>query len=163
MKFIVGAVIVLSSAAALATPAVGDYVKYDVQVTQGAQVVTGTLERELTGFDAGAQAYAEKQTTTVNGQVQTQESTVAASDLINDAGIANILNNCAAYGGSAGSVTVPAGTFNVCAVPVNNNSQRATYAVTTVPYGFVAADVVTVSNGAHTVATLDAYKAGQKK
>jgi len=164
MKMLIGVLVLLASAAALATPAVGDYVKYNISVTPAGSTtaVTGTLEQQLMSFNATTNQYDQKNTTTITGGTATvQEGLVNAADLITDAGIAQILGNCSSFGGTSASAVLPDGSHtNGCAVPVDSTTEHSTYVVVKVPFGIFAADIVSKANGNHTIATLNSYKVG---
>lgn len=107
--------------AAHAMPLVGDYANFDIVITNGTDNMTGSYEIALTGQNsAGFQM-----STTVklgNQPAQKDQQTVAATDLMDDATVASVLANCAAYGGALQQLAVAAGTFNTCAVPTQNDA-----------------------------------------
>lgn len=125
MKIFLTLVTLLFAATAQATPAVGDYAKFNV--TSGA--VSGIYEQTLTSLRSDG--YVMLSVLTVNGQAQRDESIVAGSDLMTDATINTVLTDCAAYGGRPEQVVVPAGTFATCAF----TEQAGTVWIAQVPFG----------------------------
>ena len=103
--------------------------------------MAGTLEVALvaktaTGFKMTA-------TTKFDNQPSDhREEDVNTDDLINDEMISYLLANCAAQNGQLQNVTVPAGTFNSCAI-TNENS---TIWIAQAPFGFVKRTELTPEN-----------------
>src|SRR4051812_35446503 len=91
---------------ALAMPTVGDQALYSLNMTNGGQAITGTLEQLITANDAGMFTV---QTTVNDGKSnQVQNDKKAASDLLSTDLVTQILANCAAYGGQPANITVAA-------------------------------------------------------
>ncbi len=117
---------------AQATPLVGDYSNFKVTVDVQGQIVPGTLELALvaktaTGF---------KMTNTTkfeNQPAEHNEEDVTAEELLNDEIISYLLANCSAQNGKLETVTVPAGTFNTCAISNDNSTSW----IGQVPFGMV--------------------------
>lgn len=165
MKILISALTILTSTAVLAIPTVGDYVKYDVAVVQGGSStpIVGTIEQTLSDFDAAKNQYFQTTTTTITGGASSQsQDWVNATDLLTDAGIAQLVNNCAGVGGQTADVQTAAGVLHTCAVPVSNDKETSTYWVGSVPFGIVQADIVTKSNGNHTQAVINSFRIGSK-
>lgn len=131
MKMLILLATTVLATLAQATPLVGDYSNFKATVSTEGQTMAGTLEVALvaktaTGFKMTATTKFDNQPS------EHQEKDVNADDLINDEMISYLLANCAAQSGQLQSVTVPAGTFNSCAI-TNENS---TIWIAQVPFGF---------------------------
>lgn len=148
----------LVTASAFAMPAVGDQALYNVNLTQGAQSMTGTLEQLITGMDGSL--FVVQQTTNMGKDSQVQTDKKAAQDLLSDATVNMVLQNCAANGGKSETITVPAGTFPTCAIPVQDSEGTGTYWIGAVAFGIVKGDFK-YSNGVHAVMDLQSFKMGQ--
>ena len=161
MKFLLAAVpVLLLSSVVFAIPAVGDYAKYSLNMTVNGQVLAGTLEETLTAYDPASDSFTEQIVVTdQNGNAQTQLSTTQRSQLLNDAVLGQLPAVCAQAGGSLGSTTVPAGTFNTCNVPASNGSTGNVW-IGDVPFGIVQANVADSSSGTTTALALLAYTTG---
>lgn len=72
---------------------------------------------EITGFDASSNIYTVRSTLTARGQNQAQEIQVAKDDLLDRARVQMVIANCPMAGGTAETLTVPAGTFQTCKIP----------------------------------------------
>lgn len=149
---------VLFTTAALAMPAVGDNAVYSLQISQGGQSMSGTLETTITGFANGS--YSLESKINMGGQQQVQNDQRQAQEMVTDALISQIMTNCAQYGGKLESVTVPAGTFNTCALPVNPQDGTGTTWVANVPFGLVKVDS-TDTQGQKTFGELNSFKFGK--
>jgi hypothetical protein len=126
----------LIAVAAGATPKIGDKSIYNVNLSMGSQSMDGKVTFELTAFDATTDAWSQVTTTEFNGKRNIQQSTMSTKDLLTDAMIDDVLANCAAKGGTAETVTSPAGDLPSCAVPVSNGSGTGTVWVAKVPFGY---------------------------
>lgn len=148
------------SSVAFAMPSVNDSASYDVVVTQGNQSQHITYDASLTEYNSGQDTFKMVEVTTVHGQQpQTQEGWVKGEDLASDELVAELLTNCAKYRGKAGKVTVPAGTFDSCALPQNNNGVVGTLWVAKVSFGIAK---IEQSNGRQKmVMALKSFKLGQ--
>ena len=109
-----------------AMPNVGDEALFDYTVTQNGETQTGTLEARLVSFDQTKNQYDETYTITLNGTTQTGDFPMDVTDLLTDAQLADILTHCEAHGGSHESVTVPAGTYDTCAIPYTADNASGT-------------------------------------
>lgn len=133
-KIIIALFAFVSISAFAAAPKVGDTATYALDITG---MGTGTSTTTITAFDAATQTYTVKTDTSLNGQSQSEEEVTPAADMASEEMIAQILSNCAPYGGTSETVTVPAGTFAVCTINGASIGQ--------VPFGFVK--VVQTENG----------------
>lgn len=148
----------LLTTAAYAIPAIGDMANYNFAITQQGQNITGTLEQTITSMNSGL--YNVQSTYNVNGQSQVQNDQKKAEDLVSDAMINNILTNCASSGGQLASITVPAGAFNTCALPINDGEKTGTIWIGQVAFGVVKMDTTTTA-GDKTYVELVSFKLGQ--
>lgn len=159
MKTIVMSLVsVLFTTAAMAMPAVGDNAVYSVQISQGGQSVSGTLESTITAASAGTFTVESK--INLGGQSQVQNETRQAQEMVSDALIADIMTNCASYGGKIESVTVPAGNFNSCALPSNPQDGTGFTWIAPVAFGVVKIDT-TNTQGQRTYGELNSFKFGK--
>jgi len=148
---------VLFAATAFAMPAVGDLALYNVTVSQGGQTISGTVETTITATNAGM--FTMQTTMNFNGQSQVKSEQRSAQDLLSDSTIQQIIAQCAQVGGKIESVTVPAGTFNTCAVPSQEHGTTGTMWVAQVPFGLVKIDQ-TNAQGQKTYGELQSFKMG---
>lgn len=148
----------LVTASAFAMPAVGDHALYNVTISQGGQSANGTLETTITALNNGQ--YNVESKVNIGGQSQVQNDQKAASDLLSDAVLAQVMSNCAQYGGKMESVTVAAGTFNACALPAQDQGSTGFTWVAQVAFGIVKYDV-TDANGQTTHAELQSFQFGK--
>jgi len=147
------------SSSAFAMPSVGDDSVFALTNTMNGQTVTGTVEIKLISHNTSNETWDERESITVNGQSQTQDQSVATSQLLTDATAQQILASCASIGGKAQSITVPAGTFNTCSIPSSSNGSTGTVWISTVTFGVVQSDE-TASNGEHVVLKLVSTHSG---
>jgi len=157
MKLLAIAIFVLSSSAALATPAVGDYAVFSGTVTKGTQVTTIRDEMELVSYDQTTNQFTEKITETTPAGTTSGSQQVDATKLLTDSTIAQILQTCASFGGVPASVTTAIATFNTCALPVDGNS-KGTVWVGAVPFGIVQMDLTDVASGQRSQAIVTAAR-----
>lgn len=123
---IVFASLCLGNIAAFAIPNVGDDAVFNVAASDGAHSLTGTDEWNLVSFDQSSGNYDEKDTFTQTGAApQVKDNKVAAKDILDSAAVNDELANCVAGGGQLATVTVPAGTFDTCAVPISSSAAQA--------------------------------------
>lgn len=147
----------LVSASAYATPKLGDYAAFDLTATQNGQTAQGTLEQEI--VQANGDQFLERQTVTFSGQTpEVSEGWKAVSDFLDDATIDAIVANCASAGGSAQSITVPAGTYNTCAMNFDNQDSQGTVWITMVPFGVARVDTTIKENGVQVSALLRSFR-----
>ncbi len=118
----------LLSISAMATPKVGDYAEFNLTITNTNGSLPGSFSLEITKFDDASKNYTVKTTVQLQGQdaPQVQEDQQAESSFLNDAAIDNVLADCAGAGGTAEQVVVPAGPFNSCKFPQNDDANNTT-------------------------------------
>lgn len=116
MKFVISALAFVGFAsAAHAMPAVGDSATFNGN--WGADAVSQTMT--YVSFDQATNTFKQSTTTTIGAQApQTQEDAVKMEDTASDAQLQDLVTNCAAYGYTPETVTVPAGTFASCKLPM---------------------------------------------
>lgn len=149
----------LVSVSAYATPRVGDYAAYDVSIALNGQTMQATLQQELVQHDATQNQFLQRQTIDIPGQQQqVEDSWTPASDFLDDATIEAILGNCAAANGTPQTITVPAGTFDTCAVKFENEGSTGTAFITKVPFGAARVDSVRKEDGMVINTALKAFR-----
>lgn len=136
MKTIVFALVSIAASAALAFPTVKDKSVFNgIYAGAAGGQIEFTQTLELTKFDAATGKYTMSNVFTMtNGQTQTQEVQVDATELMDNARVQQILAQCATVSGTAGETTVTAGTFKTCQIPTQRGG---TVFVAEVPFGFV--------------------------
>lgn len=149
---------VLFTTAAMAMPAIGDNAVYSLQISQGGQSVSGTLETTITANNSGTFSIESK--INLGGQSQVQTEQKSEQEMVSDALIADLMSNCANYGGKIESVTVPAGTFNACALPAQPQDGTGFTWIAPVAFGVVKVDM-TNPQGQKTYAELNSFKFGK--
>ncbi len=113
MKFVFALVAALVAAPAFAGPVVGEKAVFDVELKMGENAVTGTLVLEITKVEADK--YFITNTVTFDGQEpNVTEEERALADYADPAQIEQVVADCAAQGGTAEAITVPAGEFQTC-------------------------------------------------
>ena len=148
------------SASAFAMPAVGDVALFDLAATVNGNQYNGTVEISLTEFNAANQQYHEKQVLNIAGQNQVQDQWVESKNLPTEALINAVLGNCAAYGGTSEKITVPAGAFDTCVMPFNDNGHTGKSWIGQTVFGVVKNDDTQTSNGTHAVMSLRSFTNG---
>lgn len=149
----------LMATTALAMPKVGDVVNYNFTISQQGQNTNGTVKQTITTFVNGM--YNVETTYEANGQTQVQNNQRKPENMIDDATINAVLSNCAAYNGKLETVTVPAGTFNTCSIPNNENNQKGDIWFGAVPFGVVKM-ISTNANGRQTYMELTSFQFGKQ-
>jgi hypothetical protein len=133
---------------AQATPKLGDYASYDATVTNNGQSFVVRIQRELIREDAANAQFLERQTVELPGQpAEATESWNPADAFLSDAFIAEALGKCSENGGALQAVTVPAGTFDTCALPYETDEEMGTAFIAKVPFGLARIDSVRKSDG----------------
>ena len=124
MKFVTIAATLLAGAMAFAYPSVKDQSTLVGVYTDASGARTDFTQTLLiTAFDEPKLMYTVKVTAvTSKGQTETQEQQVSEDDLMNGDLVKYLLENCAAQGGKLDKVTVPAGTFDTCALPTQDGT-----------------------------------------
>ncbi|MCO5141992.1 MAG: hypothetical protein M9962_02755 [Oligoflexia bacterium] len=149
----------LISANAMATPKVGDYAKFDAVAQKDGQSMGLTIELAITNYNQSNNQYLQKQVITISGgQSQVSEDWKPADDFLSDATINAVLNNCAQAGGTLQTVQSPAGLFNACAVPFDNQEERGTAWITAVPFGIVKMESYSKTEGLTITSVLSSYR-----
>lgn len=163
MKLFSMLVTILASAAALATPAVGDYAKFDVKIEQNGAYMLGTYEVSILSKDESTGQFKMKTVVSMEDQTpQSREKYVDASDFINDQTINKVLANCAGYGGKLSSYTISNFTTTTCVVPTQDDegTEDGEVHVALVPLGLVK-QVQKDSAGRTTSLLLTAFTKGK--
>jgi len=149
---------ILFAATAFAMPSVGDQALYNVTMSQGGQQMVGTLEQLITANNNDM--YDVQMTFNFNGSSQVKNEQRDIQDLMTDGYLNDILTNCQQYGGQSGPVTVSAGTFDACALPINDNDQTGTYWLGNVAFGLLKVDMKS-KDGQETHSELQSFKFGK--
>lgn len=141
------------ASAAHASPAVGDSATFNGN--WGADAVAQTMT--FTSFDQATNSFKQMTTTTIGAQAPaSQEDAVKMEDTASDAALQDLVTNCAAYGYTPESITVPAGTFASCKLPMEAGGFVW---LGVVPFAVLKFD--TVSDGKPLVLTLTTFTRGQ--
>ncbi|MBX2993939.1 MAG: hypothetical protein KF681_03940 [Bdellovibrionaceae bacterium] len=119
MKLFTTLAILAFSAVASAYPALKDKAVFNgVFQGGGGGTMNFTQTLEIVNVLNNNSQFVVRQTLNLpNGQTQQQDNTFASTDLLDKAGVDNILAQCTQAGGALEALTVPAGTFNTCALP----------------------------------------------
>jgi len=155
-KFFVFGCSLFLSASAIAMPTVGDSALYSWTHALATKVSVGTSTRSIIKFNP-ASGFTTLLVTEMDGKTNTVEQ--ETSSLPTDAWIVDLLANCTAYGGTPETLSVKAGPFETCSMPINSrgNTGRAWFAH--VPFGFVKS-VVNGSKGNIDTLELQAFTLG---
>ncbi len=149
------------SASAFAMPAVGDKAQFDIDLTlSNGGHYNGTVDLSLTEYNATSQQYKEEQLLAIAGQTRSQANWVDAKNLLTEGLINAVLGNCAAYGGSSQQVAVGAGTFQVCALPFDDQDSKGTNYIGQATFGIIKQDSTSKKDGTHTILSLRSYHNG---
>ncbi len=127
MKLIGSLIVLLASAAALATPAVGDVARFNVKLEQNGAYMTGEYEVALLAKDAAGNYKMRTVVTMEDSPAQTRETMEPAKNFLSDAVIQGALANCEAYGGRKGQYTIPGSqtqTVPTCVIPSQDDQGR---------------------------------------
>ncbi len=128
----------LTSYSVFAAPKVGDTAKYDVQLELDGKTQSLTSTNELVAYDAAQKKYHQKVTIQLaNGQSRVQEAWVSEDELLSDAAIDDLLQNCAANKGVSEKVKVIAGEYNACALEYDQQDESGKVWIAKVPFGVV--------------------------
>jgi hypothetical protein len=148
----------LASHSALATtPQVGDMVLFDTTLLSEGHSSFGSLQLELIQQDFNGK-FLERQTIGIPGRSpQVKEDWKNATDFIDDDSINKTLANCESYNGKRQSILVPAGSFDSCALPVDNDSNSGTIWVARVPLGIIRTESVSKADGTQMTMALRDY------
>lgn len=159
-QFFSAVLVLLSSTAAFAYPAIGDYAMWKGTSVRNGMSSNISLERSITGFDASMDMFSVVETVSVDGQVQTSTIAQKSDELLTKQQVGEVLSFCAMAGGVLEGVTVPAGSFATCKLPTTNeNGQSDGFIwVGDVSFGIVKASGV--QDGADYVLELSTFRAG---
>ena len=78
--------------------------------------------------------------------------------VLDDTTIDAIVANCTSAGGTAQSISVPAGTYNACAMNFDNQDSKGTVWITQVPFGVARVDTTIKENGVQVSALLRSFR-----
>lgn len=146
----------LVGSTAMAMPAVGDSADYNFTLDQEGFVLTGTLQMKLTAYDSMKKTYTRETTTTIAGQTSTSTDDTPEADLLTDAQVDAEIANCVSLGGTLEPVTVPAGTFDTCALGDTAGNKQWTAKV---PFGIAKGELM--QEGAKISLELTAFTSGK--
>jgi putative hemolysin len=119
MKVVLSLAVLAFSAMASAYPALKDKAVYNGTFQGGGgggMSFTQTLEI-VNALNNNTQFVVRQTLNLPNGQTQSQDNTFNASDLLDKAMVGQILAQCTQAGGALEALTVPAGSFQTCALP----------------------------------------------
>ncbi len=132
---------------AFATPKVGDFAQYQLNIQNGANSMDLTLIREILNQDASGNFLVRQIIQLPDGNQQTSENLEGADQFLSDATIDGLLGNCASAGGALQTITVPAGSFETCAVPFSNDAETGTAWIGKVSLGLVQIQTTSKEDG----------------
>lgn len=159
IRSLIAALVFLTATTALATPKIGDFANFNVDVEKNGQKASLTLSREITQFNQANNSYMIKQVITMpNGEKQESEDWQTADNFLNDETIDSILANCAQYGGALQEITVPAGKFNTCALKFDNQDAVGIAWVGKVSMGLVRLDQQSKQDSTRTILNLANFR-----
>ena len=124
-------------------------------------VFSGSTEMEITSFDTSTQLYTVKTTLTVGDQKSDDEQQVKASDLLTDDLIASTIAQCLQMGGKLEKILVPAGSFDTCAIVIEDENELVTTWVAQVPFGIAKSISQMKVTGEIKTSELQAYRPGR--
>lgn len=149
----------LVSTSAYATPRLGDFAAFNAVISVNGQTIQADVQQEIVQQDAGNNQFLERQTVVLSGRSpEVTDSWKAADEFLDDATIDAILANCAAAGGTSQAITVPAGAFDTCAVPFDNESTQGIAWIAKVPFGVAKADSLNKENGMNVSMELRSFR-----
>jgi hypothetical protein len=157
--------LIFVSTEALATPKVGDAASFETAVTQNGQSAIGLVSIELMSYDA-ARGFLQRQTAEFPGSApEVTEEWMPENEFFSDATIDQLLGkgnssigNCAHFNGTLQAITVPAGTFDSCAIPFESAENKGTVWVAKVSLGIVRLDLVSKQNGPSMSSMLKSFR-----
>jgi hypothetical protein len=148
----------LFSTFAQATPVVGDLVRYKMTTSVGPQNQIMEQRVEVTSVNPSAGTFTTKTTITFNGTTVSQESETA--DMNSATESESTLDHCSempADMASIETITVPAGTFKVCHIKMEQDGNKLDQYMGRVMFGLVKS--VTTITAAHQTITLELIEA----
>ena len=137
MKLFAILAITLGTLAAHAYPAVGDASTFNGKFYQAGstQAIMFMQSLELTAYDKSKNEFTMKITLDLpNGDTKVEEQQVAAANLLDEAAVNNVLSVCNSQGGTIEKVSVDAGDFEACAIPLERGGKTW---VAHAPFGVV--------------------------
>lgn len=149
----------LVAGSAMAMPSAGDLAIFDFTSTKEDEVVVGTFQRQLIAYHSDTDAFEERVSVVANGQSFSSAGQLPAKDLLTDAMLEQILSQCSAIGGSNETITVPAGTFQTCAMNSNSENGSGMVWLGAASFGLVKSDF-TSNDGYRTILELRDYRYG---
>ena len=159
-KFLAFASVLLAGLVASAYPAINDKATFNgLYIPKGStQGVQFMQTMEIKSFNASTQKYLVVRTLDLpDGRSQEEQAETAASDLMTQSSVNQILANCAAVGGVSEQIKVTAGTFNTCKITQTNS----TIWLGDVPFGIVKMISLDSGSGATIALELSLFQAGQ--
>lgn len=147
------------SSLAQAYPAIGDLAAFEGTVSVSGQVMPAQIAFEITGRDAATGEWTQTQTTTVGNASQKESSKVKADDVTDRQTVLTVLANCGAMGGKSGTMNTPAGSFNSCALKIEEPGNATTFYIADVPFGVAAFDAD--QNGTRVIMKLKSFAHGK--
>lgn len=163
MKLFVSMLAILASAAAFATPTVGDNSLFSLKIEQNGAFMAGSYEISLTAVDATG-GFKMQSIVTIEGQEpNVSESVVEKKNFLTDAQIADVLANCQSYGGALENYTAPTFTTQTCKLPQTNEQGQPAGEVyiAAVPFGVAKQVEIEPSTGRTTTLELQKFTAGK--
>lgn len=148
----------LTSISALATPKIGDYAEYDMNLSRDGMSLPGSYIQEVLAFDAASNTYNVKTIFQLQGgEANIQEEAKPADDFIDDMKIDVLLGSCADVGGTLETTQVPAGNFNTCKLLLEDSENTVWIWIAKVPFGFVKLDQ-TQKDGMHIILEMKNFR-----
>jgi len=124
-----------------ATPALNDRNDYRVQVIQLGNYKVGNVVVELTDYDENLDQFLQKTTAHFFNETHTKEEWMNRRQFYTNEQVQDTLNHCSRYGGWKQLLTVAAGTFETCSLPVRGAYFSGTAWIGDVPFGIVKTDL----------------------
>jgi hypothetical protein len=132
-KILSSLVVLLASSVALAYPTVGDFASLQGTLTMLGSESPFTLDRTIKSFD-GANYLVNVQQI-IGLEVQSEDQSTPAADMMSREMVQAILADCVAQGGRLETITVAAGSFNACALPFNDEETHGVVWIADVVFG----------------------------
>jgi len=154
--------LMLSSASAFAAK-VGDVSVASLTISNGQEVRKGQLTLKISKYDQGQQLFLFERAQSLEGtEDEATEEWKTADDVGTAEQFAQLLSNCAQEGGTSETVTVPAGSFAVCTLPLGDEYGQVVGKVSIgqVPFGVVRLEQ-TLEQGVQLQAELLSFQTGK--
>lgn len=158
MKTILMLSLVLFTTFAQATPVVGDMVRYKMSTSAGTYNQVMEQKIEVTSVNASAGTFTTKTTISFNGTIVSQD--VESADMNSATESETTLDHCSempADMASIETITVPAGTFKVCHIKMEQDGNKVDQYMGRVMFGLVKS--VTTFTAANQTITLELIEA----